>query len=158
MSQSYAHRTRINIQHDNIKGTRQILSIATTNLRIISYNCQSFRSNIFVVKQLLEKCDVLFLQETLLTEFNANELEQLIDNNTIACFTPATLSTSPNGERPKGCLAVFWKTSDTINFFPYTFTNRAMGLKVQIQSYSFVLLNVYLCCDDASLISLHEFQ
>ena len=25
-------------------------------------------------------------------------------------------------------------------------------------SHSFVLLNVYLCCDDASLISLHEFQ
>ena len=25
-------------------------------------------------------------------------------------------------------------------------------------SHSFALLNVYLCCDDSSLISLHEFQ
>ena len=33
-----------------------------------------------------------------------------------------------------------------------------MGLKVQTMSHSFVLLNVCLCCDDAYLISLHEFQ
>ena len=113
-----------------------------SNLRIISYNCQSFRSNISIVKQLLEKCDMLFLQETLLTEFDANELDQLIDNNTIACFTPAIPSTSPNGGRPRGGLAVFWKTTDTINFFPIMFTNRVMGLKFQTLSHSFVLLNV----------------
>ena len=127
------------------------------NLQIFSFNCQSFRSNISIVKQLLEKCDVLFLQETLLTQFNANELDQLTDNNTIACFTPATPSTSPNGGRPRGGLAVFWKTSDTINFFPIMFTNRVMGLKVQTMSHPFVLPNTYLCCDGASHISLHEF-
>ena len=33
-----------------------------------------------------------------------------------------------------------------------------MGLKVQKLSHSFALLDVHLCCDDASLISLHEFQ
>ena len=38
------------------------------------------------------------------------------------------------------------------------FTNRVMGLKVQALSHSFVVLNLYLCCDDSSLISLHEFQ
>ena len=129
-----------------------------TNLRIISFNCQSFRSNISIVKLLLEKCDVLFLQEILLTQFTANELDQLNDNNTIACFTPATASTSPNSGRPRGGLVVFWKISDTINFFPIMFTNRVMGLKAQTLFHSFVLLNVYLCCDDTSLDSVHEFQ
>ena len=129
-----------------------------TNLRIFSYNCQSFRSNISIVKRLLKKCDLLFLQETLLTQFAANELNQLTDNNTIACFTSATASTSSNGGRPRGDLAVFWKTSDTINFFPIMFTDRVMGLKVQTLSHYFVLLNVHLCCDDTSLDSLHEFQ
>ena len=38
------------------------------------------------------------------------------------------------------------------------FTSRVIGLKVQTVSYSFVLFNVYLCCDDASLISLHQIQ
>ena len=110
------------------------------------------------MKQLLEKCEVLFLQETLLTEFNANELDHLTDNNTIACFSPATPSTFLNGGRPKGCLAAFWKTSDTIIFFPIMFTSRVMRLKVQTLSHSFVLINVYQCCDYASFISLHEFQ
>ena len=33
-----------------------------------------------------------------------------------------------------------------------------MALKVHIMSHSFVLLNVYLCCNDASHVSLHEIQ
>ena len=59
---------------------------------------------------------------------------------------------------PRDGLAVLWKASDTINFFPIKFTSRVVGLKVQTLSHSFALLNVYLCCDDASLISLNEFQ
>ena len=38
------------------------------------------------------------------------------------------------------------------------FTNRVMGLKVQTLSHFFVLFDVYLCCDDKFLDSLHEFQ
>ena len=96
------------------------------DLRIVSYNCQSFRSSISIVKRLLEKSDVLFLQKTLLNQFNANELDQLTDTDTIICFTPATASTSPNGGRQRGGLAKFWKSSDIINFFPIMFTNRVM--------------------------------
>ena len=101
---------------------------------------------------------MLFLQETLLTQFNANELHHLTHINTIACFATATPSTSPKGGRPKDGLAVFWKTSDTTNFFSFMFTSRVMGLKVQALSHSFVLLNVCLCCDDASLILLFGFH
>ena len=38
------------------------------------------------------------------------------------------------------------------------FTNWLIGLKLQTVSYSFVMFNVYLCCDYSSHISLHEFQ
>ena len=94
-----------------------------TNLRVISYNCQYFCSNISIVKQLLGKYDVFFLHEILLTQFDANELDQLTENSTIACFTAVTPSTSPNSGRLVGGLAVFSKTSDTINFFPIVFTS-----------------------------------
>ena len=33
-----------------------------------------------------------------------------------------------------------------------------MGLKLQTLSHFFVLSFVYLCCDDAPVISLHEFK
>ena len=42
----------------------------TCNLRIVSYNCQSFNCNIEFIKQLLETRDVLCLQETLLNDIN----------------------------------------------------------------------------------------
>ena len=94
---------------------------------------------------------MFFLQETLWFQFNANELDQLTDNNSIACFTPATPNTSSNRGRPKSCLTVFCKTSNTINFFPIMFKSRVMGFKVQTMSDSFVLLIVYLSSDESSL-------
>ena len=94
----------------------------------------------------------------MLTQFNDNDLDQLTENNTIACSTSETPSTSPKPGRPAGDLAVFWKTSDTITFLPFMIASRVMGLKVQTISNSFVMLNIYLCCDDTFPISLHEFQ
>ena len=81
----------------------------TNKLRIVSYKCRSFRSNDSIVKQLLENYGVLFFRKLCLPT------DDMTGNNTNTCFTPATPSTSPNGGRPAGGLAVFWKTTDTIN-------------------------------------------
>ena len=91
---------------------------------MIPYNFQSSHWKKSIVKQFLEKCDVFYLQETLLTQLIENELDDLTDDNTINSFTRATLSAFPNGGRPAGDLAMFWKVTDTINFFPIMFTNR----------------------------------
>ena len=40
------------------------------NLRIISYNCQSLNAKLDIVSTLLNDCDILLLQETLLTNDN----------------------------------------------------------------------------------------
>ena len=52
----------------------------TCNLRIVSYNCQSFNCNIEFIRQLLETCDVLCLQETLLNDINECQLDNLNDD------------------------------------------------------------------------------
>ena len=104
-----------------------------------------------MVKQLFVKYYEFFLQETLLTQFNTNKLDQLTENNTKACFTWATPSTYPNRGRHTGVLAVFWKTIDTIIFFPLMFTNRVKGLKVQTLSHYF------LCLVFTSVVLIHIF-
>ena len=38
------------------------------------------------------------------------------------------------------------------------FKSSVIGLKIQTIAHYFVLLNVYLCCEDVSLISLHDIQ
>ena len=55
----------------------------TCRLRIISYNVQSFRANKTTVITLLEKCDIILLQETRLSAFNINEMDDILQNNEI---------------------------------------------------------------------------
>ena len=79
-------------------------------LRIISYNVQPFRANKTTVKTLLEKCDIILLQETLLSSFNVNEMDGIMRNKEISCHTLTNLSTSLLEGRPFGGLAIIWKT------------------------------------------------
>ena len=44
-------------------------------LRIITYNCQSFRPSIEVISDLLSRCDILLLQETLISDMNSYLLD-----------------------------------------------------------------------------------
>ena len=76
------------------------------HLRDISSNSLFFRSNISKVEHVLEKYVVLLLQEALLTQFNANELEVLTYKNTVVCFTSVTPETSPKDGRPADGLVV----------------------------------------------------
>ena len=52
----------------------------TCNLRIVSYDCQSFNCNIEFINQLLELCDVLSLQETHLNDILDSQLDNLNDD------------------------------------------------------------------------------
>ena len=59
-----------------------------SNLKIISYNCQSLRSNVGIVQNLLTNCDILCLQETLIDENNCGILDQ-IDENFMSAYVPS---------------------------------------------------------------------
>ena len=128
------------------------------SLRIISYNVQSFRANKTTVKTLLEKCDIILLQETLLSSFNVNELDGILQNNEISCHTPANLSTSLLGGRPSGGLSIIWKTKDNISCFPVFLTDRIMGLVLKTTSLKYALLNVYLPYEQSTAQCLLDYQ
>ena len=129
-----------------------------TKLRIITYNCQSFRANKQFIKTLLQKCDILLLQETLLTEHNANELDTLVDNDFIFCHTPAVTNGNFLTGRPSSGLAIYWKAMDNFKCYPIMYTDRLMALRLENSTYKCVLLNVYLNCDYRTTESLHEYQ
>ena len=40
----------------------------TINLRVVSYNCNSVRKNIDIIRELLNVCDIILLQEVLLLD------------------------------------------------------------------------------------------
>ena len=113
-------------------------------MRIISHTFQLFRANKTTANTLLEKCDIILVQETLLSCFNGKELDGILQNIEISCHTPANLSTSLIGGRPFEVFANFWKSEDNISYFLLFLTERIMGLALETTSLKYALVNGYL--------------
>ena len=78
------------------------------SLKIVSYNCQSVNTNLDIIKLLLQNCDILLLQETLLTENNSNLLGGISQNFNYA-YTPSVRKPGTFVGRSSGGLAILWK-------------------------------------------------
>ena len=122
-------------------------------LRIITFNCQSFASNVEVISDLLKRCDILLLQETLISDVNSHLLEGFDDNFCIS-YTPSSRQNSVLYGRSSGGLAVCWRRLKDIQFKPIYFSNRIMGLKLNFKNMNFLICNVYCPCDYRDLDSL----
>ena len=81
-------------------------------LGVITYNCHSLRANREFVKSLLQSCDILCLQETLIDDNNSSELD--LDQNFNSCYTPATRTETVFVGRSSGGLAIYWRKSKTL--------------------------------------------
>ena len=60
----------------------------SSKLRIISFNCQSYNNKKVIIDKLLQKCDIICLQETFTTDGNKNVYDS-IDPNFVGDFIPA---------------------------------------------------------------------
>ena len=127
------------------------------SLKIVSYNCQSLKANINIVSPLLNDCDILLLQETLLTNDNTDILENMNTNfNTINM--PSVRKPGQLYGRSSGGLAILWKKNSNFKYFPVYGSNRFIGLKIFFGEICYLLLNVYLNCDYRTVESLIEFK
>ena len=127
------------------------------NLKIISYNCNSFNSKLLILETLLGKCDLLCLQETLIGEDNSFNYNK-IDPKFISTYVPATRREDISVGGASGGLALFWRKSLKINFYPIEFSDRILGLKLVFNSVSYILLNVYCFCDYGDMESLMNYK
>ena len=129
----------------------------SSNLRVITYNCQSFNSKKVILDSLLNSCDLLCLQETFINDENSLNLDTL-DESFISSYVPAWRNSEFSRGRCCGGLAIFWRKSYNVNIFPIQFSNRIMGVKLIINNVTYIVLNVYFCCDYGNSDSLIEFQ
>ena len=126
-------------------------------LKIISYNCQSFSCNAPFISSLLDQCDILLLQETLVNEANSNILEN-INNDFSSAFMPSTRNLSSFSGRSSGGLVAYWKNFQNIKVHPIFINKRILGLKLSYGTTNLIILNVYLNCDYGTLDSLIEYK
>ena len=135
-----------------------LISTMDKKLKIITFNCQSLHANSSIIRDLLLKCDILCLQETLLDENNYQILEAL-DGNFMFAYTAAHRKPGCFVGRPSGGLAVLWRTASNVKFLPLYFDNRIMGLKINYSNEnSILLLNVYMPCDYGNIDSLIDYK
>ena len=126
-------------------------------LKIVTYNCQSFTCNREIISEILEQCDILLLQETLITEVNSFLLSNLNDN---FCFS-FTSALRPNNSlygRSSGGLAIFWRRIRNIKFKPIYVSSRIMGLQLDLGNMKYLVCNVYFPCDYRDIDSLIEYK
>ena len=128
-----------------------------SRLKITSYNCQSIGSKIPLIESLLVNCDILLLQETLLSEYNFEQFEH-IDDNFASAFTPAERREQIFVGRSSGGLAIYWRKLSGLSCNPIFFSNRIMGLKLSAGEYTCLLLNVYCICDYRTQESLLSYK
>ena len=128
-----------------------------SKLKIISYNCQSFNIKGPLIKSLMEKCDLICLQETFVTDCT-NSCYDNFHNDFVSAYTPAVRKSETAGGRPSGGLCIYWRKNLDINFIPVQITSRLLGLEIKFGNLTYFLVNIYCCYDNGYVDSLIEYK
>ena len=78
-------------------------------IKFSSYNCNSVRKNIEIVKNLLNRTDVLFLQELMLSKSDLPLLYDIHEDFDHAAYVKDCESQGINEGRPSRGVAIFWR-------------------------------------------------
>ena len=75
----------------------------------------------------MERCDILLLQETLITDYNSNKLDLIAEGNIAMSYIPAKLCMNSTGGRPSAGPALFWRSVNKLTCKTVQYTDRIMG-------------------------------
>ena len=126
------------------------------DLKVCSFNCGSFKRKDEIVKLLMNRNDIILLQETLLIESEVNCLDYLNDN--FDYFASPSIVNSNYVGRPKGGMAIYFKKSISNYVTPHYFHNRILGITLKINNFKLLMLNVYMPCDYRNIESLITYR
>ena len=124
---------------------------STNELTFCTYNCQSFNSSkVTFVKELLNKCDIIFVQEHCKFE---EQLEEFLSLGDVCYCGSSSMDTNvPLVGRPHGGSAILWRSNfkhkvSTIK----THSKRLSAVTISLPNNIVMLaINVYMPCDSRS--------
>ena len=127
-------------------------------LRVTSFNCFSLRKKIDVIRDILNKSDIVFLQETLLSQ-NDIKIAQRIDYNFQGYHIP---SYDPNilglNGRLIGGLSIYWKNQLGNIIKPVPCSDNIVAVRLSVKNLNVLIVNVYMPCDNRDLNSLLKYR
>ena len=135
------------------------LKMSTSNLRVLSYNCRSFNSKTVYIDSLLKCCDILCLQETFLSDDQADNFEPISSSNGfVYTYSSAVRRNDVVSGRSSGGLAILWRKNIAFKCTPMMFSERILGLMIEVGNNSYLILNVYFFCDYGDVESLLNYK
>lgn len=127
-------------------------------VKIISYNCNSIKNNLDVIRDLLQKCDIILLQEIILLKQELDLIKHIDLNFDGVGFASDAGEIGMLRGRPKAGVAILWKKT-LGNFIKPIFCNESI-IAVQMTSPNEILflVNVYFPCDRQDVDSLCKYR
>ena len=125
---------------------------------ISSYNCNSLRSNIYNVHNILENADIICLQELMLCKSDLHILNELNDNfENISYVLDREAEGIVEGRPTKG-VAILWNKSLSSFVSPVMIDDSMIGILLSNNGCRVLLLNVYLPCDYQNNDALENYR
>jgi len=126
-------------------------------LRVGTYNCQSAKSNISLIEDLLCDLDILMLQETFLND-NSHDILNCFGPDFDYTYVSAERKSSNFFGRCSGGLAIIWRVNSGLRFIPKYYSNRIMGLEISSMSSIYLFINVYFPYDRGNIESFIDYR
>ena len=130
-------------------------------IKFVSYNCNSVRKNAETVKNLLEKSDVVFLQELMLSKSDLPLLYDFHEDFDHVGFVKDCESQGINEGRPSRGVAIFWRKYLTPLITPIIIDDSLIGVIFKDNNNSsnnILFMNVYLPCDAQTSDALDKYR
>ena len=128
-------------------------------LKFATFNCYSVKKNSDYIQMLLKSHDIVLLQETLLHDDELEEYLSKLNENVEYFAIPGTANLNNNlAGRVSGGLAFLWNKKLNAFISPIKFTDRILGLILNINGIKYLMLNVYLPCNYQDHFSLLKYR
>lgn len=127
-------------------------------LRCTTYNCNSIRNNREIVNNILDKSDVVFLQEIMLNKSDLDILNDFNSNFDNIAFVLDRDFEDINEGRPTAGVAIFWRRHLTSYISPLIIDESLIGIVINNGSEKVLIINVYLPCDFQTIAALDKYR
>lgn len=136
------------------------METVTERLRVATFNCNGFKGNSGLIKNLCDNHDIIFLQELMLLEHDLHLLNRMHSEFIGRGFSPVDVSSNLLTGRPYGGLGCLYRKSLASSIEGIKcLDKRVMQFSINTAEGVVVFLNVYMPTeynDDLSLISYCE--
>ena len=128
-------------------------------LKLTSFNCNGFKNrNYDYIRDIFDKCNILFLQETWLYEFEHKQYCKVLPQCQYYAVSAMDDSEIIRAGRPFGGCSIIWHKNLQLSFIPIqTISKRLCALNIKSHSVNILIINAYMPFDDHTENSFNTY-